>query len=115
MKIDPNEIIGREVEYVLCQSGQILLYDDSATTARDLVKEGNAFKSFCQSLDPNRCFIIALVLDHVDDELFFAAREVAREVGIHMQSSIEKRDIALSQWEWYKRSKHQTSGRSGAT
>ncbi|MFH1861797.1 MAG: hypothetical protein ABH878_03195 [bacterium] len=105
MKVDPNEPINKKVEHVLCRQGSVHTYDGSSTPAAQLNSESNAFKAFCQSLDPNTCFIIAIVPDHADDELFFKARDVARQIPIHMQAGIERPEDAMTIWEHYKRRK----------
>lgn len=101
MKVDPNEMIGQEVEYVLCENGKVVIFDGSSTDAADLDSESSPFMAFCRSLDPNTTFISAFVPDDADRPVFFQTRETARKIGIHVQSTLEEPDAQRARWSRY--------------
>ncbi len=105
MKIDPNLAVDMHTEYVLCERGQVSLHDGSATARAELGQETSAFTKFCRSLDPNKCFIVALIPEETDKQVFFRAREVASELGIHMQAPVDTPERLRSQWEAYRQMK----------
>jgi hypothetical protein len=101
MKVDPNNPIGQYAEYVLCQAGAVVIHDGERTPREALGTAGSAFERFCRSLDPNRCFIIALIPDDADRDVFFTAREVCRGIGPHMQAPVDTPDHHNAQWSNY--------------
>jgi hypothetical protein len=105
MKVDPNQPIEFQMECVLCEGGKVILADDSCTPLPQLINEHSAFKKFCQSLDPNKCFIAAIIPDDTDNDVFFKAREVANEIGLHMQALVDTPENHRKQWRYYKESK----------
>lgn len=111
MKVDPNQPIEFTAECVLCEGGQVMLYDGSGAPLEQLGQEGNAFKKFCQSLDPNKCFIMGIIPDDADRDVFFRAREVASEIGLHMQALVDTPENHRSRWESYKKMKHYSDTR----
>lgn len=106
MKIDPNLPLQLHQELVLCEDGSIFLFDGASTSQAALGDEESHFKKFCRSLDPNTCFISALIPNDADRDVFFRAREVAGEVGIHMQATVDTPESHRRLWENYKRAKH---------
>jgi hypothetical protein len=105
MKIDPNSAVEMRTEYVLCEGGRVLLHDGSSTARDELGTAGNGFDAFCRSLDPNKCFIVALIPDDGDRAVYFRAREIASGIGIHMQAPVETPLRLRSQWDNYCRMK----------
>jgi hypothetical protein len=101
MKIDPNQPILLIRECVLCQDGRVLLHDGRSTPEADLDHEGNAFRDFCGSVDPNRAFIAAFIPEDTDREVFFRARNVALQMGRHMQSTVETPEQQIKHWAHY--------------
>jgi hypothetical protein len=67
--------------------------------------EASAFRKFCRTLDPNKCFIVALIPDDADHDTFFRAREVANEVGLHMQAPVDTPERHRRLWESYRQMK----------
>jgi hypothetical protein len=105
MKVDPNQPIEFQAEWVLCEGGKVILADDSNTPLPQLIDEHSAFKKFCQSLDPNKFFITAIITDDANNNVFFKAREVANEIGLHMQALVDTPENHRRQWKYYKESK----------
>ncbi len=105
MKIDPNQTIESHPEYVLCEKGCVVLASEQTTQHAALAQPGSAFTTFCESLDPNRCFIIALIPDDADRDVFFTAREIAQDIGVHMQAIVEKPEIQRRRWAAYLQAK----------
>ena len=105
MKVDPNLAVGVIQECVLCDDGRIVMYDGSVATREDLNDPDGAFLRFCGTLDPNRCYIRAVIPNDADRPLFFEAREVARSAGLHMQSSLETPERHRAMWNAYVQSK----------
>lgn len=114
MRVDPNVSL-MKTEYILCNGGRIELYDGSISHSNELAETSSSFRKFCESLDPNECFIVALVPSlqdkndpnyDIDRELFMAAREAAKSIGIYMQSnSIDSVNAVWGTWENYKKMK----------
>jgi hypothetical protein len=105
MKIEPNHTVDFRQECVLCEEGKVFLFDDSNTGIADLGAEDSSFRKFCQSLDPNRCFILALIPNDDDKEVFFKARRVADEVGLYVQATVDTPESHRALWESYKHMK----------
>ncbi|HET6978681.1 MAG TPA: hypothetical protein VFI24_20285 [Pyrinomonadaceae bacterium] len=105
MKIEPNHTVDFRQECVLCEEGKVFLFDNSNTGIADLSAEDSSFRKFCQSLDPNRCFILALIPNDNDKEVFFEARQVADEVGLHIQATVDTPERHRALWENYKNMK----------
>lgn len=109
MRIDPNQPVDYHQECVCCEGGKILLFDGTSTEISELGLTESAFGEFCRSLDPNKCFIVAFIPNDADREVFFRAREVARDVGIHMQATIDTAERHRALWENYKTMKQYSS------
>ncbi len=105
MKIDPNLPVDMHSELILCEGGKIVLHDGTAAAQAELDREGGPFLRFCGALDPNRCFLVALILDDADKTVFFKAREVAGEKGIHVQAPVDTPARLRAQWDAYLRLK----------
>lgn len=114
MRIDPNSAVGYNAAYVLCRAGTLILHDGRSTPRSDLDDGRSAFQEFCRQLDPNRYFVIALVPDDADRDVFFAARSVARDLGVHMQAPVETPEAQYSLWETYQRAKQAADVDDGA-
>jgi hypothetical protein len=115
MKIDPNQPINYRQESVLCENGQVFLYDGSSTPLAELGHDESAFRKFCQSLDPNKCFIAALIPNDADRDVFFRAREVARSESLHLQATIDTPKRHRQMWENYKLVKQAASDQNKET
>lgn len=102
MKIDPNRAVGMEQECVLCESGFVVLHDGARSSLEELERNDSAFRRFCGTIDPNRCYLLALIPDDRDREVFFRARDVARRMGIHMQATVEKPEELAARWQQYR-------------
>lgn len=103
MKIDPNRPVNLIQVCVLCADGQVVLHDGKTSPPDELDREGSAFRELLRKLDPNRHYITAFILDDADRDVFFRAREVARQSGgRHMQATVETPDRQRSLWESYK-------------
>lgn len=102
MKIDPNQPVEFRQECVLCEDGQVVLFDDSRTPEAELDREESAFQKFCRSLDPNKCFISAFIPNDSDKGVFFKAREVALSVGLHMQATVDTPERHRTLWDRYQ-------------
>ena len=114
MKIDPNLPIGLAQELVLCEDGRVVLHDGSSTALAQLADEAASFLRFCRALDPNRNFLVALIPDDRDRPVYFRAREVAREAGLHMQAPVDTPERHHAMWKTYRSHKQTLSGsRSG--
>jgi hypothetical protein len=109
VKVEPNLAVGMIQEYVLLERGAILTFDGGRTTAADVGNPRSAFARFVASLDPNRCFIIALIPDDSDRDLYFAARDVASAAGMHMQAPVERVSQQRQVWDHYLVSKRSAS------
>lgn len=101
MKIDPNRPIELKQEYVLCEAGRVHFCDGGSAGIDELGDEDGPFGEFCRGLDPNKCFISALIPDRADEAVFYRARDAARAHGVHMQATIEKADVQHSRWQAY--------------
>ena len=101
MKVDPNHPVNSSVEQVLIEADRILLADGSSCSLQELDKAENPFVGFCKSLDPNLCFISALIPDDAGRELFFKARTLAETAGIHMQAPVDTPDRLRRTWDRY--------------
>ena len=102
MKVDPNTSIQMEQEHVLCRIDGVELFTGEIVPVEDLDNPAGLFKKFCDSLDPNICFISAFVPDRAADEVFYKATEIAMKNGIHMQSNIIKPEVQENRWHNYK-------------
>lgn len=105
MQVDPNQPLNYRQECILCEDGKVILHDGSSTSLAELEHETSAFKQFCHSLDPNKCFIVAFIPNDADKNVFFRAREVAGEIGLHMQAPVDFPEKHRSQWEMYTKMK----------
>ncbi len=105
MKIEPNGYIGQHAEYVLCEVGQVVLHDGARVPIAELGSGENAFTQLCRSIDPNKCFIVAIIPNDADRDVFFKAREVASGAGIHMQATVDTPERLRGTWESYRESK----------
>lgn len=105
MKIDPNRDIELSHELVLCQSGAVVLHTGERTALGDLERADSPFQRFCRGIDPNRCFIVALVPEDSDRAVFFRARDLAQAMGVHMQAPIDTPENARQSWAQYVESK----------
>lgn len=105
MKIDPNQPIEYRVEYILCEGGKAVLHDGSSSTLDELERDGSAFQKFCRSLDPNKCFIEALIPNDGDRQVFFRARDAAQKIGMHMQAPVDTPERLYRRWKDYLKSK----------
>jgi len=105
MKIDPNQPIEYRVEYILCEGGKAVLYDGGSTALDELERDGSAFQKFCRSLDPNKCFIEALIPNDADRQVFFRARDAAQKIGMHMQAPVDTPERLYRRWKDYLKSK----------
>lgn len=110
MKIDPNSDIERDSVLVLCEEGAVLLHTGRKTTMDKLDQASSAFQVFCRGLDPNKCFIVALIPEDSDREVFFKAREVCRSVGVHIQAPVDTAESHRALWADYVESKKHLSG-----
>ncbi len=109
MKIEPNGYIGQQAEYVLCEVGQVVLHDGARVPMADLGIGENAFTQLCRSIDPNKCFIVAIIPNDSDRDVFFKAREAASGAGVHMQATVDTPERLRGTWENYKESKRHRS------
>ena len=89
----------------MCQGGGVELFDGSRTEGHRLAEPDSAFHRFCSALDPNKCFISALIPEDADRHVFFAARDVASSIGIHMQSTVDTPERHRSLWQRYQEMK----------
>jgi hypothetical protein len=105
MKVDPNRDVGMTQEYILCEGGRVVLHDGSSTERSQLSAEDSAFQKFCSTLDPNRCFIVALIPDDADRSVFYRARELAAQRHIHMQSPVDTKEHLMGLWRRYRQMK----------
>ena len=112
MKVDPNQPVDFRQEAVLCERGGVVLHDGASTPASEVEEEESAFKRFCRSLDPNKCFIVAFIPDDADRHVFFAARESARSMGLHMQATVDTPERLRALWETYKTMKQYADAES---
>src|SRR2546423_1070286 len=112
MKVDPNQPVDFRQEAVLCERGGVVLHDGTSTPASEVEDEESAFKRFCRSLDPNKCFIVAFIPDDADRHVFFAAREAARGLGLHMQATVDTPERLRALWETYKTMKQYSDAES---
>ena len=101
MIVEPNSPIDYVQEYILCEEGAVQTVDGRITPLDDIDRDGSGFKELCKGMDPNKGFIIALVPKDEDRPVFFRAREVARDIGLHMQGTLERPDTQRVQWETY--------------
>ncbi|BCG62929.1 MAG: hypothetical protein methR_P0608 [Methyloprofundus sp.] len=101
MNIDPNISIEHQSAYVLCEQGKVLLHNGSSISQLTLQDENSAFIHFCRSLNPNKCFISALIPDDADKNVFFKARDVAHAEGIHMQANVDRPEQLRKVWGDY--------------
>jgi hypothetical protein len=106
MIIEPNEAIQMSAEHVLCDERAIHLADGDKISEDDLASVDNAFVRFCQTVDPNRCFIIAHVPYQKDHPTYLIARDVARRCGRHMQADIDTAERHYELWRTYKVSRN---------
>jgi hypothetical protein len=102
MIVDPNSAVGSQIEYVLCDEGSVELHDGSRTPREALSEPESAFRRFCRSLDPNRTFIVALVLGDSDREVFYEARTIADQDGLHMQAPLDTPEHHRAIWAQYQ-------------
>lgn len=102
MIVDPNEAVAKQIEYVLCEDGSVELHDGTRTPEETLSDPESAFRRFCRSLDPNRTFIVALVLNDTDREVFYKARTTAGQDGIHMQAPLDTPEQHRAMWARYR-------------
>jgi hypothetical protein len=100
VKVDPNQAVDLQQEFILCAEGCVACHDGSRTPLADL-DGANAFRDFCSSLDPNKCYIVALLTSEADREVYFRARDVARRLGVHMQAPVETPERVREMWEAY--------------
>lgn len=105
MKVDPNQAVNLHHEVVLCE-GEGVTVPGGEHTAHDALSDPDSpFGRFCRTLDPNRCYLVALVPDDADRVAYFRAREAARAAGIHMQAPVETPETLRSIWEAYLQSR----------
>ncbi len=102
MIVDPNEAVSQEVEYVLCEDGDAVLHNGARTPLAQLSDPESAFRRFCRSLDPNKTFILALVLDDADREVFYQAKAAAKQDGLHVQAPLDRPETLRAQWSNYQ-------------
>jgi hypothetical protein len=116
MKVDPNQAVDMHHEMVLCEAGRVELADGSLVRQTELSTPDNPFAAFCKSLDPNKCFILALVPDDADKEVYFQARSAANALGIQMHAPLEEPERCRKMWESYLVVKRLATGapKSGA-
>ena len=105
MKIDPNQSVAYQAEMVLCREGGVRLHDDRFTPLDQLAQPDSAFHQWCSQLDPNRCFINAMIPDDADRPVFFRAREVASKAKIHMQAQVDTPENLLTLWQNFRQMK----------
>ena len=105
MKVDPNQPVDYQAECLLFDMGEVVLHDDSRTPRALLEDEESAFQQYCRSLDPNKCFLMAIIPHDADRDVFFEAREVAARLGLHMQAMVDTPESHRSRWQVYKKSK----------
>jgi hypothetical protein len=99
LKVDPNQPVDLHHEMILCDGGCVELADGARIALSELDSQDNALAGFCRSLDPNKCFIVAMIPSEADREVFFKARQVASGMGIHMQAPVEEPDKCRRMWE----------------
>ena len=58
MRVDPNEVVAQEVEYILCERDAVVLYDNTSTPRDALADPQQPFLRFCATLEPNRTFML---------------------------------------------------------
>ena len=114
MKVEPNLAVGMHEEYVLCEAHSICTYDGKHTSAAAISDPGSALMQFFNSLDPNKAFVVALIPDDANRELFFTARDVAQSCGLHMQATVERPEQYVNIWQNYIASKNAPSARNSA-
>jgi hypothetical protein len=102
MLIDPNHPIGQQVEYVLIEPDRIELPNGTHVDVTGLDDDKSQFHQFCRSLDPNRCFIQALIPDDTAKSVFFKARDCAAVLGIHMQALVDTPERHRQTWQNYR-------------
>ena len=105
MKVDPNQPIEFSAECILCEAGYVELYDGARTPLAQLGDESSVFYSFCQSLDPNKCMLTAVIPDDSGKAVFFKAREIANQIGLYMQALVDTPERHRTRWESYKKVK----------
>ncbi len=101
MKVEPNEAVDFHQVSILCESGYVMLPDGGRTAASDLGSPQSDFQVFCRALDPNRCFLGALVPNDEDREVFFAARDAVEPLGLHAQATIDRPASLRERWKNY--------------
>ncbi|HOQ05110.1 MAG TPA: hypothetical protein PKY88_07860 [Anaerohalosphaeraceae bacterium] len=104
MKIEPNLAIEMRQEVVLCEGTQVILLDGTKIPKEQLGGIRCGFVRFLKTLDPNKSFILGLVdIENAQAKVvFFTARQIARQNGIHMQGDVSPYSEQLALWEQYK-------------
>lgn len=105
MKIDPNQAVNFRAEMILCEGGQVALPGGETTRESELADPASAFHRWCAQLDPNQCFIQALIPADADRSVFFRARDVAEQIGVHMQAPVDTAQRLRTIWREYVRMK----------
>jgi hypothetical protein len=104
MKVEPNIAVGMRQEVILCEPGQVVLHNGTTIAQSKLGDAGGAFIRFLKTLDPNKSFILGLVdiENAAGKAVFYRAKEVARQNGIHMQGDVSPYSEQLALWQHYK-------------
>ncbi len=102
MIVDPNRAVGMEAKLILCRAGQVELRDGTRIDAADVGADAGPFAEYLRSVDPNTQFLIALIPDRSDEPVYFRARDVSRQMGVHMQAPVETPEALERQWEDYR-------------
>jgi hypothetical protein len=100
MIVDPNVAIETYFELISCRIGQVALPDGSLVDDEALNVEDGLFAAFCRSLDPHRCFLVALIpAGGAVEATYFKAREAAQRFGLSVQSHLAPPEECEGIWQ----------------
>ncbi len=104
MKVEPHIPVDLKQESILCEAHQVVVPDGPATPLSNLNKSSSPFMQFLETLDPNKCFVVAFTdLENKQTrDVFYTAQRVARDAGIHVQGTVAPYDEQLASWERYR-------------
>src|SRR2546423_1260064 len=112
MKVDPNQPVDFRQEAVLCERGGVVLHDRASTPASEDEEEESVFKRFSRSPAPTKCSLAPSSPGAAVRHVFFAARESARSLGLHMQATVDTPERLRALWETYKTMKQYSDAES---
>jgi hypothetical protein len=111
MKIEPHIPVDLRQESFFCDGDNVLTYDGASTPESELENSRSPFMKFLKGLDPNKTFIVGYldIENSRAKSLYYKARKVALNSGIHMQSDVLPFEEQLQRWQTYKKMKSMKS------